>query len=441
MAIQLELFPLETVAKTDLKTGRSGTFADNMKLPVHRWFRYSAGFSAEWVEEIIENCGFDSPQVFDPFVGSGTVAIAADRLGVNSIGIEAHPFVHRIAKAKTFWSSSIVEFENRAIAILEFAKNCPAIPPKYPSLITRSFSPDSLTELHRLKLAWESYGDRSPASELAWLAVTAILRVCSGVGTAQWQYILPNKTKKKVIPPLEAFVAQVELMKADMRELQELGHQSAAKIVKSDARNCPEIPDRSIDLVITSPPYANNYDYADATRFELSFWGEIDGWGDLHEAVRQYLIVSSSQHASRSRLSLETLLNSPELQPIREEIAGVCDRLSSERLLHGGKKHYHTMIAAYFVGMAKVWSELKRVCHDDSKICFVIGDSAPYGIHVPVDRWLGELAIASGFADCEFDKLRDRNTKWKNRKHRFPLHEGILWVANHSRRLNTPNLD
>jgi hypothetical protein len=29
---------------------RSNTtaFVDNMVLPVHRWFRYSAGFSAEW---------------------------------------------------------------------------------------------------------------------------------------------------------------------------------------------------------------------------------------------------------------------------------------------------------------------------------------------------------------------------------------------------------
>ena len=32
-----------------LKDTRSGTFVDNMKMPVHRWFRYSAGFSAEWV--------------------------------------------------------------------------------------------------------------------------------------------------------------------------------------------------------------------------------------------------------------------------------------------------------------------------------------------------------------------------------------------------------
>ncbi|RFQ07677.1 DNA modification methylase, partial [Pseudomonas sp. ATCC 13867] len=31
--------------KKNTRSARSGTFTDNMKLPVHRWFRYSAGFS------------------------------------------------------------------------------------------------------------------------------------------------------------------------------------------------------------------------------------------------------------------------------------------------------------------------------------------------------------------------------------------------------------
>jgi hypothetical protein len=65
---------------------------------------------------------------------------------------------------------------------------------------------------------------------------------------------------------------------------------------------------------------------------------------------------------------------------------------------------------------------------EGAQACFVIGDSAPYGIHVPVDRWLGDLAIAAGFRNYTFEKVRDRNLKWKNRKHRVPLKEGNLRV-------------
>jgi hypothetical protein len=40
----------------------------------------------------------------------------------------------------------------------------------------------------------------------------------------------------------------------------------------------------------------------------------------------------------------------------------------------------------------------------------------------------GKLARAAGFDTWTFEKLRDRNIKWKNRKHRVPLCEGHLWV-------------
>jgi hypothetical protein len=97
-------------------------------------------------------------------------------------------------------------------------------------------------------------------------------------------------------------------------------------------------------------------------------------------------------------------------------------------LERGGKKTYNNMIACYFLDMAKVWRALRRVCASSSEVCFVIGDSAPYGVYVPVIEWFGKLAKAAGFDLWSFEKLRDRNIKWKNRKHRVPLCEGHLWV-------------
>src|SRR6476620_12254037 len=71
---------------------------------------------------------------------------------------------------------------------------------------------------------------------------------------------------------------------------------NTAKSVRYDARTCLSVPDDFADLIITSPPYANNYDYADATRLEMCFAGEIQGWGELQNAVRRYLVRSCSQH-------------------------------------------------------------------------------------------------------------------------------------------------
>jgi hypothetical protein len=148
----------------------------------------------------------------------------------------------------------------------------------------------------------------------------------------------------------------------------------------------------------------------------------------LQETVRQFIIRSCSQHATAEKLNLETLLADKSVDSIREELSVVCNELAEVRKTKGGKKAYHTMIAAYFCDLSQVFQALRPVCKIGSTLCFVIGDSAPYGVYVPAEKWLGKLALAAGFNSFSFEKLRDRNIKWKNRKHRVPLHEGRLWI-------------
>lgn len=413
-----------TVNQTEKSTS---TFVKNMKLPIHRWFRYSAGFSAEWIREVVKDCN-DSTVLFDPFSGSGTTVLAGEQAGLESYGVEAHPFVLRVARTKLMWDSNVDEFFVFANNVLETAKNLDSITLEYPDLIKKCYTDESLHKLDNLRRSWLINDDGSNFSELTWLALVCILRKTSTAGTAPWQYVLPNKKKKNLIDPQEAFERQIKLMIDDMLYFQRSGAQKKGKIYEGDARDCSPIKSDSVDLILTSPPYPNNYDYADSTRLEMSFLGEVAGWGDLQNKVRKYLIRSCSQHMRVRDDKLDDILVERKLIPILDELTDVCHRLEKERHLHGGKKNYHLMIAAYFADLSKVWHALRRVCKEDSNICFVIGDSAPYGIYVPVDKWLGELAVSAGFKSYKFEKIRDRNVKWKNRKHRVPLHEGHLYV-------------
>lgn len=421
---QLELFP---VSKKDKKPDLSSTFANNMSLPVHRWFRYTAGFSATWIRELIES--ENRKYILDPFGGSGTVMIESEFAGVNSIGIEAHPYIYRIASAKMTWQINPQKFKDSARQLLEIAKAKQIKETDFPALITKCYPLETIQKLEALKQTWFELNDSKELRELNWFVITSILRVSSPVGTAQWQYVLPNKTKGKVIDPFHAFEAKVFEMAQDMSNMQrKYPDVTQSKMYLEDARDMKSVPDNWADLVITSPPYANNYDYADATRLEMTFWGDINGWGDLQEKVRQYLITACTQNVTKLKDRADEMLNSNLLSPILPELEEVYNKLAETRLTKGGKKNYHLMVLAYFKDLAQVFYELKRVTKDDCKVCFVIGDSAPYGVYVPVDKWLGRLAIAAGFKSYSFEKLRDRNIKWKNRKHRVPLHEGRLWI-------------
>jgi len=406
----------------------SSTFVDNMRLPVHRWVRYSAGFSAAWAQHVVGNAGANGEtRVFDPFAGSGTTLIAAEDAGVPVYGVEAHPFVYRVARAKLARRSDVASFRELVKSIRSSAAHLEGEVEPYPKLIRTCYADDTLAELDCLRRAVQAADDGSEAGQLAWLALVAILRPCSRAGTAQWQYVLPRKPKKSPARPFHAFDEQSRLMLGDMM----MGPGAAsphAALLMGDARTCEGVPERFATLVVTSPPYPNNYDYADATRLEMCFFREIQGWGDLQSAVRRHLVRSCTQHVPVKAVDLHVVLGDPVLDPIRSELTSVCGQLAEVRLSRGGRKTYHLMVACYFQDLAWVWRSLRRVCDAPSRVCFVIGDSAPYGVYVPVIEWLGRLAVAAGFRSFHFERTRDRNVKWKNRKHRVPLCEGRLWV-------------
>ncbi|MBZ5703345.1 MAG: DNA modification methylase [Acidobacteriia bacterium] len=422
---QTLLFPLAD-ADTSISLATSSTFVPNMGLPVHRWFRYSAGFSADWVESVINSMS-GPVKLFDPFAGSATTLLAAESVGVEGWGLEAHPFVYRVARAKLSWRSDPQDYLRKLEQLNRAANRIAPDLSVYPSLIRRCYGDEALTQLDVLRQAYEAVRDESPASELLWLTLVAILRRVSTAGTAQWQYILPKKQKRAPADATVAFQEFARVIHCDMQRGQAVTG-PRAHLLLGDARTCNGIPQHSANLVITSPPYPNNYDYADATRLEMSFMREISGWGDLQEAVRKYLVCSCSQHVPENSVDLSAVLQTPELSPIRDEIKDVCEQLAEVRESKGGRKTYHLMIARYFRDLAQTWKALRSVCTSPSRICFVIGDSAPYGVYVPVIPWLGRLAISAGFKSFSFEKTRDRNVKWKNRKHRVPLQEGHLWI-------------
>ena len=417
------LFPEADCEPVSDKT--SSTFINNMRLPVHRWFRYSAGFSAEWVSQVIRARG--AAAVFDPFAGSATTLVVAEGEGIASWGIDPHPFVGRIARAKLGWRSDPDAFLAKVRELRKVAKATKPAPAGYPPLIYKCYDDETLADLDSLRRGYEVVKDDSVASELAWLTLIAILRPTSHAGTAQWQYVLPKKQKRAPQDAYSAFDAYSRMVHHDLLYGQSVTGPRAV-FAGVDARTCTGVPDDFADLVITSPPYPNNYDYADATRLEMSFMQEISGWGDLQDKVRRHLLRSCSQHVPEKSVDLDEVLAAPELDPIRSALTDVCNQLGEVRKTKGGKKTYHLMIACYFRDLANVWIALRRVCAPDADVCFVIGDSTPYGVYVPVIPWLGSLAEAAGFKSHRFERTRDRNVKWKNRKHRVPLQEGRLWV-------------
>ena len=81
-----------------------------------------------------------------------------------------------------------------------------------------------------------------------------------------------------------------------------------------------------------------------------------------------------------------------------------------------------------FNDIYKIMSEVYRVLKPKAKAIFVLGDSAPYGVHIPTDRLIGEIGCSVGFDSFSIEVLRKRGDKWKSnpQRHSIPLKESIV---------------
>ncbi|MCT3763534.1 DNA modification methylase [Elizabethkingia anophelis] len=400
-----------------------------MKLPIHNWYRYTAGFSAEWVRQVVKTQD-NKNSILDPFSGSGTVVLEAQLNGRNAVGIEAHKIIHKISEAKINWYKyDAEEFSSLAKDFFDLSNNFIDRSRNYPTLFQKCYDTETLSRLFALKEAYNTIDDNNIYKKLLWFTLTSIIRSVTQVAAAQWQYVQPSKKKIKIITVEDAYKSKVNQIVNDIKYYTlldpTLGHSC---INLDDSRRLNTVLDDSIDLVITSPPYVNNYDYADATRMELTYWYELDNWGDLQKIVKNDLIRACTQHVADVKNYVDEYFDSEVIMSIKDDLYSKYKILEKERLNHGGKKNYHLLILAYFKDISETFKSLRRVCANDADICFVIGDSAPYGIYIPVDEWMGKIAVSNGFNEYIFDKTRERNVKWKNRKHTVPLKEGHLWI-------------
>jgi DNA modification methylase len=206
--------------------------------------------------------------------------------------------------------------------------------------------------------------------------------------------------------------------------------QVACDLLLHDARQPYPLNEASVDLVITSPPYLNNYDYADRTRLELYFLGWAKTWQDITTQVRERLITSSTTQVRRSEFTEEPLSDElRELAPsVYKELKTKITQLSHIRNSKNGKKSYDLMVAGYFNDMLQVLKQVYRVLKPEAPFILVLGDSAPYGVHIPTDVYLSKMAVSLGFRRYNIQTLRERGTKWRNnpQRHQKPLREVLL---------------
>ncbi|MCK6622608.1 MAG: hypothetical protein HUU32_15515 [Calditrichaceae bacterium] len=418
-----------------------GTFKDSLRAPIHRWFKYPAGYSYRLVEEKIKQYGLGRDHwMLDPFVGSGTTSVEAKRWRINSVGIEAHPFVHWVASTKLNWNIDAGETIAKFHEVVELAREGVKATDtgSLPELVHKCYSPGNLASLAAIRDAIQSHDMTGEIRHFLNLALTDTLRNASKAATG-WPYIAPAKMHEKASEKeaFSEFEAQFRRMIGDIKFMQaHYPYQDVAAIlILGDSREFhPEIKPGAIDLALTSPPYLNNYDYADRTRLETYFFGWYKSWGEISDRVRDKLMISATTQIRRNEFTNNGGL-SDEIREADEvfyyELLEKVTELSECRKHKGGKKSYDFLVAGYFNDMFQVIKQVYAALKPGADFVLVLGDSAPYSVYIPTHEYLARLGLAIGFSSWKVEELRTRGDKWQEnpQRHKVKLKEVILTMT------------
>lgn len=378
--------------------------------PVHRWFNFIAGFSPELVQASVAATGKPTSQLklLDPFSGCGTAPLAARLLGVQGISYEPHPFFAAISEAKSNSPAYWPYLGDIKLAIKRGLERCdiPAdVSPAALIFLRKMFQENSLNCLLSARRELEEVGLHQ--NPLAILILSRVLDYCCFAAT-DGIYKAPTSTKR-AISPSDALDKVTSVILGDEREAT-LGP-GLCKIHQRSSECMDDVPTGYIDLIVTSPPYLNNFDFAEMTRMYLYFWSMASSWGEITDRVRSRLIVNTTT-ALKGQKEKQQYYRSTLPSSVKAAADVAVEALASKRTERAGKKEYDFLVYPYLSQMKAVLSESLRVLRPGAPFHMMVSDAALYGVHLPAPQWLADIMCDIGFSDVRCEMVRSRGHRW-----------------------------
>lgn len=386
------------VLQSDVSYVSPVNFVESLRRPRHRWFPYKEGFSPTFVQGFISE--FQTKKnglVLDPFSGVGTTSLVASSMGLNAIGFDVSSMAIFISKTKaiSLSKSELSKFSDyiRSLPTTTASSRYPA--PDNGTVISYFEQPylDAL-----LSVRW--IANQAPTEKIRDLALLAYLTLIEEFSTHRKA---GNGVKRKTrfeyrnlnSSPFEqvrsSFIQKLIQMEDDLRDdpLNIRPHFYEASCI--EAKETSKIED--ISLALTSPPYANCFDYSKIYMREL-WLGDFFKSTEDQKSFRKNSI-RSHVHATWKDRHVE------HGSEIAEKL--IKPLLSSQDLW---SEKIPGMITGYFKDIGSLLSTLHPKFCKGSSFGIVVGNSVYGGLPIATDLLIAEMAESIGYQVSRIDVYR-----------------------------------
>lgn len=386
------------VLQSDVSYVSPVNFVESLRRPRHRWFPYKEGFSPTFVQGFISE--FQTKKnglVLDPFSGVGTTSLVASSMGLNAIGFDVSPMAVFISKTK-----SVSLSKSELLKFGDYIKSLPTTNAsnQYPApengTVVSYFERPYLDAL--LSVRW--IANQAPTEKIRNLALLAYLTLIEEFSTHRKA---GNGVKRKTrieyrnlnSSPFEqvrsSFIQKLIQMEDDLRDdpLIIKPHFYEASCI--EAKETSKIEE--ISLALTSPPYANCFDYSKIYMRELwlgdFFKSTEDQKSFRKDSIRSHVHATWKdrhvEHGSEiAEKLIKPLLSSQDLWS--EKIPG--------------------MITGYFKDLGSLLSTLHPKFSKGSSFGIVVGNSVYGGLPIATDLLIAEMAESIGYQVSRIDVYR-----------------------------------
>ena len=388
----------------------------NKARPGLRWFRYKEGFSADLAAGALRAAG---GPVLDPFAGVGTAVLVAGGAGRSALGVEIMPVGARAARAVSWIANgmpagAIAEDAGRLLRAVSRGgarRMDPAFRFPHVPITERAFPAGTEEAIARARafLAGVEDGRMRTVLDVACMSVLEEASYTRKDG----QYLrwdsrsgrnLRGGMDKGFVPGFaEALERRLGEIVHDAPALAESYGGRAPRIVEGSAlRELARLPGDSVGLTVTSPPYANRYDYTRTYALELAWLGyDRAAFG----ALRQDLVSATVENRSKAAALDRAYPRRGVLRRARAAVAAqdvLAEALAALRRRRSelGNPHVIRLVANYFAEMAVVVAELARITRPGGAVVMANDNVQYHGEEIPVDLILSDIAERLGFV-CE----------------------------------------
>ena len=409
--------------------GRIMQFNKNKKEPVHRWYSFVEGYSKDFINSILNEMNKTNLVCLEPFSGSGTTSLELQNNNIPCYAFEINPLMYNIAKVKLennydlkdleFWHDFIqkkriisnVKLETEFSTLYEGEEKTKW---NYNEVVGKAIQKLNIS-INQIKE--EKYKD------LFLVALASILLDVSNL-YRNGKCLSYKKNWKEItffeIDVFKKFDNKINKeIKVDIQGIKKSTQNNKDILFNEDSRIGIEkrIPDNSIDLVITSPPYLNSRDYTDTYMLELKTLGLTKTLKDIKK-LRENTLRSHVQIKWQDTESInnKTLENTFDLltKSIKKK------QLWNSSILD--------MIRLYFVDIQKIFHVLYKKMKQKGRIYFNVSNSAYFNILINTLDICAEIATNEGFKVIEIREARKLKTSPQQRNKIKNLLEGVIVI-------------